>query len=692
MFPVPRASAMLDFLSKLFDTTGFPARWHCGTWTEGHGWLHILSDLAVFGAYAAIPLSITAYILVKKQEIAFQKLYWLFAAFILSCGLTHLIDATLFWHPWYRLSGTMKLVTAVVSWATVLVLVRALPVAMKLPGTAKLAERLMEEVEERKRSESALRDSSARLQLAMEHSRLGDWSWDSQTDICTYSQRAAEMMGLPAESRETANDLLSRVHAEDRIGAHEAVRKAIAEGSDYDHEYRIRHDDGKEVWISAKGRAQYDEHGKVTGIVGTLADVTERKNLERERESLLANESAARTAAERANRMKDEFLATLSHELRTPLNAILGWSNILRADHADEDELNTGLEVIERNTHVQARLIEDLLDMSRIISGKVRLDVQPADLSRVIEAALEAVKPSADSRKIRLVSVLDPLAGPVRGDPARLQQIVWNLLTNAIKFTPPGGKVEVALERVNSHVEITVSDTGMGIEPEFLPYIFDRFRQGDASITRKHGGLGLGLSIVKNLTEMHGGSVQAKSAGQGQGATFRIALPLPVAHPEDDTAPSREHPAAPGTTESPESAAADLSDSAILIVDDEPDCIGLIRRMLEKHGAQVVAACSGEEALVALKQQPFDTLISDIGMPEMNGFELIQKIRSLKPSEGGQVPAIVLTAFARTEDRRRAMAAGFDTFVSKPVDPGELLAVVARSVIRGKTASSGTKV
>jgi PAS domain S-box-containing protein len=680
---------MLDFLSKLFDTQGFPARWHCGDWTQGHGWLHITSDLLVFGAYAAIPISIAAYILVKKQELAFRKLYWLFAGFILSCGLTHLIDATLFWQPWYRLSGSVKLVTAIVSWATVFALVRTLPVAMRLPGTAKLAERLMEEVEERKRSENALRDSSARLSLAMEHSRLGDWSWDAATDVCQFSTRAAELLGLPEGARETWEQVVARIHPEEQAAARQAVRRAILDRGDYEDEYRVRHADGREIWISAKGRAQYDGEGHVTSIVGTLADVTERRQADHERERLLANESAARAEAERANRMKDEFLATLSHELRTPLHAILGWVNMLREDHSDERELRAGLEVIQRNTQVQARLIEDLLDMSRIISGKVRLDVQQVELASVIEAALDAVRPWAESRKIRLIHVLDPLAGPVRGDSARIQQIVWNLLSNAIKFTPPGGKVEVTLERVNSHVEISVSDNGCGIAPEVLPHIFDRFRQADSSFSRRHGGLGLGLSIVRHLAEMHGGSVQAKSPGIDQGATFRVILPLPAAHPERGDAGDgeiREHPAAASHVSQADSSKPDLTGARVLIVDDEVDSRDLVRRILKGQGAEVVAAASGAEALAAMREQSFDTLVSDIGMPGMDGYQLIRQIRALPPAEGGHVPAIVLSAFARAEDRRRAMNAGFDMFVSKPADPLELLAAVHRSVSRGKAA------
>jgi len=675
---------MFDFFLKLFDTSGFPPRWTCGNWTESHGWLHIISDVAVFGAYAAIPISIASYIITKKQEVAFQKLYWLFAAFILSCGFTHLVDATLFWQPWYRFSGVMKATTAVVSWATVIVLIRTLPVAMKLPGTARLADRLTEEVEERKRSEAALRETTERLTLAMEHSDLGDWSWHADSGKCNFSRRAAAMLGLLPSTETTWEEIMALVHPADSDGARSAFQKTISEKTDYDDEYRVLQPGNKEVWISAKGRAQYDSTGKVTTVIGTLADITERKDVEAVREKLLADESLARTAAERANLMKDEFLATLSHELRTPLNAIAGWSSLLRDNHSDEEELKTGLEVIERNTHVQARLIEDLLDMSRIITGKIRLDVQPVDLTRVIESALDAVRPSAESKKVRLISVLDPLAGPVRGDPARLQQVVWNLLTNAIKFTSAGGKVEVALERVNSHVEMTVSDNGSGIEPEFLPFVFDRFRQADSSTSRVHGGLGLGLAIVKNLAEMHGGSVHAKSAGPGQGATFRVALPLPSAHGSSQPSADRAHPASRSHIDIPDAAPPDLTGSRILILDDEQDSLDLVKRILEKSGATVHATSSGEDAIATLSAGSFHTLISDIGMPIIDGFEVIQRVRALPPEQGGRVPAIVLTAFARSEDRRRAMIAGFDTFVSKPVDPAELLAAVFRSVTRGQ--------
>ena len=409
-----------------------------------------------------------------------------------------------------------------------------------------------------------------------------------------------------------------------------------------------------------------------------------------ERRRLLDAERAARAEAERVSLMKDEFLATLSHELRTPLNAILGWAQILRSrEHADDEELAEGLSVIERNTRVQAQLIEDLLDMSRIISGKVRLDVQRVDLQDVVKAAVASVRHSADAREIRLQVVLDPMAGPVRGDPNRLQQCVWNLLSNAIKFTPKGGRVQVGLERVNSHLEVCVVDDGEGIRPDFLPHVFERFRQADASTTRKHGGLGLGLSIVKSLVELHGGTIRARSAGVGKGSTFCIELPLMVVHPGAEPEPPREHPRTlgPGSTAGAGSARppADhpsLTGLTVLAVDDEPDARTLLKRVLEDCGARVFVAASARDGLAIVRRARPDMIVSDIGMPGEDGYDFIRQVRALPPDEGGRTPAAALTAFARAEDRTRALRAGYQTHVAKPVEPTELTAVVASLATR----------
>jgi PAS domain S-box-containing protein len=408
-------------------------------------------------------------------------------------------------------------------------------------------------------------------------------------------------------------------------------------------------------------------------VLSSIVDITERKHAELERTNLLEREREAREEAERANRIKDEFLATLSHELRTPMTAILGWAQILRAGGKDADETERGLEVIERNARTQSQIIEDLLDMSRIISGKVRLDVQQVDLQEVIEAAVSTVRPAADARGIRLQTVLDSRIGPVRGDANRLQQVMWNLISNAIKFTPRGGRVQVALERINSHVEISVSDTGQGISPEFLPFVFERFRQADASSTRRHGGLGLGLAIVKQLIELHGGSVHAKSPGESQGSTFIVILPLSVVQtPRTD---EEVHPRVPrGTAASDELS---LRGVKVLVVDDEPDARDLVARLLESRGAQVLRAASAAEAMDVLVQFAPDVIVSDIGMPAMDGYEFMRQLRSRSSAEGSSIPAIALTAFARSEDRTRSLLAGYQLHVAKPVEPAELVASVA---------------
>jgi PAS domain S-box-containing protein len=416
--------------------------------------------------------------------------------------------------------------------------------------------------------------------------------------------------------------------------------------------------------------------GAVESVVGSTRVITERKRAEAERHALLDSERAARAEAERAGRMKDEFLATLSHELRTPLNAILGWSQILSSGAHDEEDLAEGLKTIERNARAQTKIIEDLLDMSRIISGKVRLDVQRVELAPVVQAAVETVRPAADGKGIRIHTVLDPMAGPISGDPNRLQQIFWNLLSNAVKFTPRGGRVQVLLERVNSHLEVSIIDSGEGIRPEFLPFVFDRFRQSDASTTRKHGGLGLGLAIVMQLAQLHGGTVRAKSPGVGQGATFTVSLPIVVIHAEPEPSDERRHPRADPLRTVP-SACNEISGVRVLVVDDEPDARALIQRLLEDCNAVVTLASSAEEAMEKLAAERPDVFISDIGMPGTDGYELIRRVRRLGPEHGGNTPAVALTAYARSEDRIRAVTAGFQHHVAKPVEPAELITMVA---------------
>jgi PAS domain S-box-containing protein len=398
------------------------------------------------------------------------------------------------------------------------------------------------------------------------------------------------------------------------------------------------------------------------------------KQVVMEREQLLQSERYARSEAERLSHMKDEFLATLSHELRTPLNAIQGWATLLRQHEVTAEDHRRGLEAIERNVRAQVQIVSDLLDMSRIISGKIHLEVQLISLHEVIHNAIDAVRTSADAKKLRIHTLLDSSVGFVRGDPNRLQQILWNLLTNAVKFTPAGGHIQVVLERVNSHVEVVVEDTGIGINADFLPFVFERFRQADAAVTRRHGGLGIGLSIVKTLVELHGGSVRVKSAGQNQGTTFVIALP--VSHvTEREVEQSQRLPVLADPLEAIELPS--LNGASVLIVDDEPDGRQLMVRILEGRGARVTAVTGGTEALELLAGQHFDILVSDIGMPGLDGYELMRRARALDASRTGPIPAIAVTAYARAEDRQRSLLAGYQMHLAKPIEARELVAGIA---------------
>ena len=517
-------------------------------------------------------------------------------------------------------------------------------------------------------------------------------SWNQGAERL-FGWTAAEMVGKP----------ITLIIPPDRLNEEPEILRRLRAGERVDHFETVRRrKDGTPIDVSVTISPVRDETGRIIGASKIARDITlqkrfqqelqaardaaerERTSAERSRASAEEAQAAAeqaREAAEAASRAKDHFLSVLSHELRTPLNAILGWTQILRARPGGDDDLAEALVVIERNTRAQAQMIEDLLDMSRITTGKMRLDVQQVDLGDVMRAAVASVRHSAEAKEIKLQVVLDPLAGPVRGDPSRLQQCCWNLLTNAIKFTPKGGRVQVSLERVNSHAEIIVSDNGQGIEPGFLPHVFERFRQADASTTRRHGGLGLGLSIVKQLIELHGGSVRAKSPGPGLGATFCVQLPLMVVHPPPDE-PDREHPRGRGGGGGgwePALVADDLSlhGITVLAVDDEADARLMVQRVLEKCGARVIAAASSAEALAVLSRERPDVIVSDIGMPGEDGYEFIRKVRALRPEEGGRTPAAALTAFARAEDRTRALRAGYQTHVAKPVEIVELSAVVA---------------
>jgi PAS domain S-box-containing protein len=456
---------------------------------------------------------------------------------------------------------------------------------------------------------------------------------------------------------------------------------AIRTGIPYEIEYELRRHDGAYRWHLGRALPIRDEHGRIVRWYGTNTDIHDRKRIEEALGQALLAEQFARGQAEQASRMKDEFLATLSHELRTPLNAILGWAHLLRRPAVKPAELAKAAEVIERNARSQATIIEDLLDMSGILSGKVRLDMKPADLSGVMRAAIETAQPPAHAKSVTIATHVGPGDMTVTGDADRLQQVLWNLLTNAVKFTPRGGRVDVHLEHVGGWAEVRVSDTGQGIEPDFLPFVFDRFRQADASSTRKHGGLGLGLSIVKQLVELHGGEVAVSSEGAGRGATFTVRLPLLVQLPDSGTAP-RDEALAGGEAASPAMAMRGrLHDVRALVVDDESDARELVQRLLQEAGAHVSTAASTRQALDRLDEQRFDVLVSDIGMPGEDGYELIRRVRERHDARA--LPALALTAYARAEDREKVMAAGFQHHVAKPLDPARVISLVA-SLVQGQ--------
>ena len=554
--------------------------------------------------------------------------------------------------------------------------------AHEVESVVLVASRCWESIE-RARLTRALLASEERLAFSVEAADLGTFYCPMPLGLIIWNAKCKEHFWLPADAQVDFDLFYSIIHKEDRDRTRLAVERAVFNHEPYDIEYRTVAPDGRIRWVRAKGRAYFDATGAPTRFDGITLDVTALKTIEQRRENMLAAERAARAEAERVIRMKDEFLATLSHELRTPLNAILGWSQILTRNPLESDDARQGLQAIERNTRAQAQMIEDLLDMSRISAGKVRLDVHRLVLADVVSQAIQSVRPSAEVKGVRLIAVIDPDAGPVAGDASRLQQVVWNLLTNAIKFTPRGGQVQVVLERVNSHLELNVTDTGEGIEPEFLPHLFERFRQADASTTRHYRGLGLGLSIVKHLVELHGGSVRVKSPGKGKGSTFILTLPLAPTTDAlgNDEREERQHPRVaqgePILYQPP-----NLDGIRVLVVDDDSDARDVIARILRDSSASVITASSAAEALELVRKSNPALLISDIGMPGEDGYDLIRKVRALPADGRGRVPAVALTAFARSEDRQRALLAGYQLHVAKPVEPGELLTVCASLVGR----------
>jgi PAS domain S-box-containing protein len=551
----------------------------------------------------------------------------------------------------------------------------------------------------RKQVEANLQESQEQIRMATTAANLGMWFWDLTGDKLVWTQECKALFALAPDAEITYDTFLNRLHPEDRQRTHEAVTRVLENKNECDIEYRTIWPDGSVHWIAAKGRAFYDSEGKPVKMMGTTQDITPTKQLE----------IALRQQAEeltQANNIKDQFLAILSHELRSPLNPILGWAKLLKSRKFDDKATYRALDTIERNAKLQIQLIDDLLDVSRVLRGKLTLNFAAVELTSVIDAAVETVRLSAEAKSIQLTTQLDSNIGQILGDSYRLQQVVGNLLTNAIKFTPQGGRVEVklsverlggqadkearrqgdkgdgcgelSLETQNSKFKtqnstlkthhlalIQVIDTGFGISHDFLPHVFEYFRQADSSTTRKFGGLGLGLAIVRHLVELHGGTVNADSPGEGKGATFTVRLPL-MNNEQNTNQDDFESETCPN-----------LEGVKILVVDDDADARDFLSFLLEEYGAIATVASSATEALTLLPQSQPDLLVSDLGMPEMDGYSLIRQIRTMSSEQGGKIPAIALTAYAGDSDREKVLAAGFQKHLPKPVEPDELIQAIA---------------
>ena len=521
-----------------------------------------------------------------------------------------------------------------------------------------------EDIANRKQRSITLFESEQRLKLATEASGIGMWFWDLVEDTLEWTELGKAIFGLPRGEELNFEKCFKKVHPEDRDLVQKAIDEAIVDRTEYRVEYRVVWSDDSVHWVVAKGKGFYNRDGEPVRMMGTVQDISDRKKIEQtlqqQTEDLI-----------QANQLKDEFLAIVSHELRTPLNPILGWSQLLSGGRLDPEKTSQGIAIIERNARLQAQLINDLLDVSRILRGQLNLEQTPLNLKVVIKSALTTVQLAAEAKSIQVETRFEPNIGQVLGDAGRLQQVVWNLVSNAIKFTPEGGKVTVTLERHEQHALIRVKDTGKGIEPEFLPFVFERFRQGESSSTRQFGGLGLGLAIVRHLTELHGGTVAVSSPGLGQGATFSVKLQLmnaPVIEPIEINSSLVNRLVQPNR----------FSGIKILAVDDEVDSLDLVTMVLEQEGASVRSVTSAEAALEAFNELTPNLIISDLGMPKTDGYTLITKIRQLP--QGKDVPAIALTAYAGESDRQGSINAGFNKHISKPINITELITTIKQII------------
>jgi PAS domain S-box-containing protein len=513
---------------------------------------------------------------------------------------------------------------------------------------------------ERTRAEEQSRLSEERLHFALDAASMGTWEWDLINQRVRWSDNLEGIHGLPTGSfRGTFSSYAREIHPEDRVRVQASIQRALDEGVAHDVEYRVVAPDGTISWVEGKGRVEF-EQGKPARMTGVCMIVTRRKEAE----------LARLAAAEETSRLKDEFLATLSHELRTPLNAILGWVQMLQSGTLSSERMKQAIEVIRRNTILQAQLIEDILDVSRIITGKLEVERVPVWLPELITTVVSGALPSADAKGVEIVPNVASDLPSIHGDPKRLHQVIGNVLSNAVKFTPHGGRVEVMCALEGESVVIDVRDSGVGIAPEFLPYVFDRFRQADSRSTRRHGGLGLGLAIARHLVKLHDGEIEARSDGTGRGTTVRVRLPLPAG----TQASGRPLPSPSTSLPEPELR---LPGVTVLVVDDQPDARELLAALFERCGARVAQCSNAVAAIETLMAQPIDLLVADIAMPDIDGCELIRRVRDSHP----ELPAIAVSAYARPQDRRRALAAGYHGYCAKPLEAAQLLQAVGEMLV-----------
>jgi PAS domain S-box-containing protein len=662
---------MIEFLSRLFDPSDFTARRVCGRWSEAHVLLHNISDALIWLSYMAIPI-VLVYFVRRKRDVPFHWIFLMFGLFIVSCGFTHLMELLMFYLPLYRLDGLVKLVTAVASVATVFALVPVIPRALAMRSP----EALEREIADRQKAEDALQQANAyletevqkrtaellaanqalrqeveerrhaeeQLRLAVTAADMGTWHWDVPAGELRWSTACKALFGLAPDAAVDYDRFLQALHPEDRERTHQSVLRSLRDRADYDAEYRTVWPDGTTHWIAARGRPKTGPDGEVVRMEGVVLDVSARKELERQ---------LRRRAEELAenDRRKDEFLAMLSHELRNPLAPIRNAVQIMKTVHTEEPRLRWSRDVIDRQVAHITRLVDDLLDVSRITRGKVRLAKGPVELGQVMRQAVEASRPLFDAR--RQVLTVTPPREPVwlEADSTRLAQVLGNLLNNAAKYTDEGGRVWFTAAADGDAAVVRVRDDGIGISPDLLPHVFEMFTQGDRSLDRSQGGLGIGLTLARSLVEMHGGTLTVHSEGVGRGSEFVVRLPLQAATPPQ---PSPDEGASTGG-----------ASLRILVVDDNRDSADSLALLLRETGHTVETAYDGVEALAAARRFAPAVVLLDIGLPGMDGYEVARSLRR----EPGRVPLLVaLTGYGQDDDRARALEAGFDEHLVKPAN------------------------